>query len=56
MYAQIAELWGCSYIETSAKTGDNVNEAFEQLVRKIRLPTEIIEQDTDDKHCSCWIL
>ncbi|KAJ3129818.1 hypothetical protein HK098_008052 [Nowakowskiella sp. JEL0407] len=28
--------WKCSYIETSAKTKENVEEAFSQLMRKIR--------------------
>jgi len=31
-----AELWGVTYIETSARTGQNVDKAFEELVRLIR--------------------
>ena len=26
-------MWNCKYIETSAKTGKNVNELFEQLLK-----------------------
>lgn len=31
-----AKEFGCTYIETSAKTGHNVNKLFEDLVRQIR--------------------
>jgi len=37
---ELAEKWGCSWIETSARTNVNVNEAFfevVQLVKKFRL-------------------
>ena len=32
---QLADLWGIEYIETSAKTNYNVQEAFEKLALKI---------------------
>jgi len=31
-----AELWGVTYMETSARTGQNVDKSFEELVRMIR--------------------
>jgi len=34
--AELAASWGCPYIETSAKTRTNVDEAFFELVREIR--------------------
>lgn len=35
--ASIAKRWGCSYIETSAKEERNVQEAFMQVIRDIRI-------------------
>lgn len=32
----LASEWGCSYIETSAKTKENVNEAYLKILRLIR--------------------
>lgn len=32
----LAAEWGCSYIETSAKTKENVNEAYLKILRLIR--------------------
>ncbi|KAI8849931.1 small GTPase superfamily [Chytridium lagenaria] len=32
----VAKKWGCGYVETSAKTRMNVDEAFQSLMRKIR--------------------
>jgi len=37
----LAALFACTYIETSAKTRTNVDEAFYQLVREIRKRTEV---------------
>ncbi|CAF0778099.1 unnamed protein product [Didymodactylos carnosus] len=31
----LAQLWNCPYIETSAKTSSNVNEMFTEIVREI---------------------
>ena len=33
---ELARSFGCKYIETSAKTRTNVDEAFYELVREIR--------------------
>ncbi|KAF4613052.1 hypothetical protein D9613_011068 [Agrocybe pediades] len=33
----VADRWGCDYIETSAKTGKNVEEMFAIVVRRLRL-------------------
>ena len=32
----LAAEWGCSYIETSAKTKENVNEAYQKILRLVR--------------------
>lgn len=42
----VAKIWKCSYIETSAKSGINVTEAFIQVVRDIRLSQIANEQST----------
>lgn len=34
--AELAQLWGCPFMETSAKTGVNVCEVYAQVVREIR--------------------
>jgi len=31
-----ASKWNCSYLETSAKTGENVGEVFTSIVRQIK--------------------
>jgi len=31
----LADSWGCRYFETSAKTGANIEEAFQELVRLV---------------------
>ena len=31
-----AKEWGCSYIETSAKTKENVTEAYSKIIRLVR--------------------
>ena len=33
---QLAESWGCPFFETSAKTGENVEEVFAEVVREVR--------------------
>lgn len=33
---QLAQEWGCPYLETSAKTRQNVDEVYTMLMRSIR--------------------
>eukprot|EP01083_Nonionella_stella_P222704 794427_1 len=36
MGKQLADEWNCPFVETSAKTGVNVNEAFEMIVKEMK--------------------
>eukprot|EP01095_Lingulamoeba_sp_RSL-Kostka_P008402 TRINITY_DN27_c0_g1_i1.p1 TRINITY_DN27_c0_g1~~TRINITY_DN27_c0_g1_i1.p1 ORF type:complete len:272 (-),score=96.16 TRINITY_DN27_c0_g1_i1:141-956(-) len=47
-----------SYIETSAKSGDNVNEAFEELVRNFMKlePDPVPGQQSSSSHKKCTLL
>ena len=56
MGKELAELWGIPFIEQSAKTGDNVREAFEMLVRQMRTPFVPIEVDNDERCNACQIM
>ncbi|KAL7333633.1 hypothetical protein PS15p_202507 [Mucor circinelloides] len=54
---QIAQGWGCPYIETSAKTRQNVEEAYCTLMRLIAKRKEISYRDeAKSKKSSCMIL
>jgi len=46
---EIAEELKALFIETSAKTGDNVNEAFYSLVRDIRKKEEPAKKEAKEK-------
>eukprot|EP00483_Globobulimina_turgida_P013749 UN13775 len=64
---RLAHSWNCPFLQTSAKTGDNVYEAFETLVRRIhetalkRDNNEINKQMNKEKTqngsgCQCIVL
>ena len=49
-------MWNCKYIETSAKTGKNVNEMFEQLLQMeqtVSLTLQPVEErKREDRRCA----
>ncbi|KAI8082640.1 small GTPase superfamily [Gilbertella persicaria] len=54
---QIAQEWGCPYIETSAKTRQNVDEVYTVLMRLIAKRKEAMHrEDGKSKKSSCLIL
>ncbi|CAB4062880.1 RAP2C [Lepeophtheirus salmonis] len=40
----LAQIWGCSFVESSAKNRMNVNEVFAEIVREMNLKTHHLEQ------------
>eukprot|EP01084_Bolivina_argentea_P156426 272609_1 len=48
MGKQLAESWNVPFIETSAKTGDNVYEAFEVLVKEVKNPNKGKHSEWED--------
>lgn len=55
--AALASEWGCPYIETSAKTRQNVEEVYTTLLRQIR-DRKLNQQKSNnpDKDSCCIIL
>eukprot|EP01084_Bolivina_argentea_P316399 548427_1 len=51
---ELAKSWNIPFIETSAKTGENILEAFQMLVREIHKPIPS-SQGTSNRYC-CNIL
>ncbi|KAJ3106211.1 hypothetical protein HDU97_006844 [Phlyctochytrium planicorne] len=49
----LARKWGCSYLETSAKTRMNVDESFQMLMRKIRDGKEAKGAVKASGECEC---
>ena len=45
----LQEMWNCKYIETSAKTGKNVDELFEQLLKMERTVSLTLQQPEERK-------
>jgi GTPase KRas protein len=55
--AALARQFGCEFIETSAKTAQNVDRAFTNLVRALRHATELKAQiPLKEKKKKCLIL
>jgi small GTP-binding protein len=50
-----AQIWGCPYIETSAKTRTNIDEAFFEVVREIRR-FQNKNKKREKKHKNCTLL
>eukprot|EP01084_Bolivina_argentea_P084467 152743_1 len=56
MGKQLADEWNCPFIEVSAKTGVNVNEAFEMLVKEMKKDKHPEPLDIEQKDSCCVIL
>mmetsp|Transcript_27846 Transcript_27846/g.44140 ORF Transcript_27846/g.44140 Transcript_27846/m.44140 type:complete len:188 (+) Transcript_27846:21-584(+) len=56
MGKQLAESWDCPFIETSAKTGVNVNEAFELIVKEMKTEKEDLPEPDKQGGGCCTIL
>ncbi|OXA43464.1 Ras-related protein Rap-2a [Folsomia candida] len=55
--AALAQLWGCSFIETSAKQRTNVNDVFAEVVREMNCrPTKNKQSYCCSCNNSCCIL
>jgi Ras-related protein Ral-A len=54
---QLASEWRCPYVETSAKTRQNVDEVYTMLMRQIRdRKAKQQQQNNPDKDSCCIIL
>ena len=56
MGKQLADSWGVPFIETSAKTGVNVNEAFELIVKEMKEHKDPKPLEDEQTGCACIIL
>lgn len=50
----LAEMWGCPFIEASAKSRINVNEVFSIIVREMNTSSE--KRNKKSRYCCCTIL
>ncbi|KAF5398612.1 GTPase KRas [Paragonimus heterotremus] len=48
----LARIWGCSFLETSAKARINVDEIFKDLVRQINSQMPLVKQKPSKRNCS----
>lgn len=51
----LAQLWGCSFVESSAKNKTNVNEVFAEIVREMNLKSSKASKDREIV-CTCCVL
>ena len=47
----LAQIWNCSFIESSAKSKMNVNEVFAEIVREMNLRTSTKDRDFACDQC-----
>ena len=48
----LAQIWGCSFVEASAKHCTNVNEVFSEIVREVNLKNSTIGREIVCECCS----
>ena len=48
----LAQIWGCSFVEASAKHRTNVNEVFSEIVREVNLKNSTIGREIVCECCS----
>ena len=48
----LAQIWGCSFVESSAKHKTNVNEVFAEIVREMNLKSSRGDKDREIV-CTC---
>ena len=48
----LAQIWGCSFVESSAKNKTNVNEVFAEIVREMNLKSSTKEREIVCTCCS----
>ena len=53
LFQALAQIWGCSFVEASAKHRTNVNEVFAEIVREMNL-----KHSTKDREivCECCVI
>ena len=49
----LAQIWGCAFVESSAKNRTNVNEVFAEIVREMNLKTSSKDREIV---CTCCVL
>ena len=49
----LAQIWGCSFVESSAKHRTNVNEVFAEIVREMNLKSHTKDREIV---CNCCTL
>jgi Ras-related protein Rap-2C len=50
----LAEMWGCPFVEASAKSRTNVNEVFSVIVREMNSSND--KRNKKSRYCCCTIL
>lgn len=52
-FQALAQIWGCSFVEASAKHRTNVNEVFAEIVREMNLKHSAKDREIV---CECCVL